>query len=247
MHEGETTSSRETLDPQELLRRIHVLARAAAQRRRLPLEDVSDIVQEAYRALLQSGVRSGALRAAVEHAARTTARLRARPRPALRPPARRELPRLCPRLAALATRHPEPRRFLAWLRRAAVRTAHEPRSLQTRQLRAFLLAYDDGRPLPEIARLLGLESEPALARRLRRASARVERRLLAEIRSRLPVTARGLLRALGEAGDAGRKSGPARSIVENTLSRIAGETCVGVGEALAEISAGNRSPARPNG
>jgi hypothetical protein len=170
-------------DPQRAASAWGRLVRIAGER--LPQrheDDVQELADEAFVLLEGAEIESSArCRDAVEEARR---RLRRVARP-LRPrvdgarmaPHGRAIPRLCPRLAELAETAGDRLGYLATLRDAAVRAAHEPGVLRDVQLRLFLLAYADGLSPAALSAHLSA-GERATVERLRRASRTVERELL---------------------------------------------------------------------
>ncbi|MFQ5844150.1 MAG: hypothetical protein ACE5JG_04100 [Planctomycetota bacterium] len=187
--------------------RIYERAKELALRHRLTEDQAQDIAEEAFAELWkrrQSQAEppspASITKLIGRHAARKAkrkARTRRRLQMGQPQPARRgrSLPSLCARLAALAAYHPDPGRFLKTLLAAATRLAHEPGVLRASQLSAFLLAYEDVRPLSSITETLGAPSMHAMVQRLRRVSRRLGSRLVRRMGKVLPPLDR---RRLGE-------------------------------------------------
>jgi DNA-directed RNA polymerase specialized sigma24 family protein len=159
--------------------------------------DSEDLVEEAFLDLVSGPVASGPPPTESElrdMLLRIDARLRKRKQRERKAARRRSAelpddrgirtPPLCPNLAALADRPDAPGTYLSDLYAAAMRLAHLPRVLRYTQVRAVLLAYEDGLPPARIAELLRVD-EHAVVERLRRASQTIERQLVQEIESEL--------------------------------------------------------------
>ena len=153
-------------------------AQRLAQQYRVPETDSDQILNECIDESPDSPAQSVAVRLRRLFASKAKARQRSRKRlqtGAADTARSRSIPRLCPCLASLAQFHREPRRLLAVLLALTGRVAHEPKALGDHQLRAFLLAYEDGIALPRMVEILGAPTSEAMVERLRRISARLER------------------------------------------------------------------------
>ena len=175
----------------ELEVRLRALCARVAQERHIPIDEVEDAAQEIVLRFLEDteGARPPAsdadlltcLWCACEARRQRERRLDGRHARRASGARRtgRTAPTLCPLLAGLVQASRDADGRLAALRTAAARCAHARSVLRDgRPLRAFLLAYEDGRDVREIRRELRLGSERAVVELLRRVSRRVEARLL---------------------------------------------------------------------
>lgn len=106
------------------------------------------------------------------------------------------IPKLCPRFAALARSSSRPVDYLLRVWFLAGRLAREADVLNDRQLRAFLLAYEEGVGAVDLQRRLGVRTRRAVTERLRRVSQRLEEAMVARVSDVLPIAQRDALRGV---------------------------------------------------